>query len=123
MPTKTEIIEAGARAIMDRSCRVEHETDDWELGQSGFSWCDIHYPYAEPQDDSGEIFHWGLQDTQGLCPVAKRSAIAALAAMLPLIKAQLAAEVRDGSQIIHTPEGVPFRMNEPAALIIEEYEP
>ena len=94
MPTRTEIIEAGARA----------------LNSAGWT-C------------AGGLHEPGYFDICKECrKVAAEVTEPALAAMLPLIKAQLAVEVRDGSQIIHTSEGVPFRMNEPAALIVEGYE-
>ena len=75
MPTRTEIIEAGARAIAgEYDRRAKLKPGSWRSGK--------HRRHE-----------------------LRKEAEAALSAMLPLIKAQLAAEVRDGSQIIHTREG------------------
>lgn len=89
MPTKTEIIEAGARAALNAARAREG------------------YPEVELSDlpNPGE---W-REDTE-----------AALTAMLPLIKEQLAADVRKHKRRVNDGNDV---VREQAARIIEWYEP
>lgn len=102
MPTKIEIIEAGARAIApERWRRIEREP----LGN------------VDP-DTWREALEKAIRESRE--PILT-SAEAALEAMLPLIKQALAEEVRANSPTFTTAEGVKATLFEAAALLIENF--